>query len=162
MTVHELWAAFVITCLSSNRKALGSERRAPLHRLWWERQNRPAWSPLGPVHRWKGGSSRDFRDRWSEERMRQGISVCDSSSNQSLQVETRHVCVLAKGFSCVWFFVTLQTVACQAPLSMRFSRQEHWSGLSCPPPGDRPYAGIKPTSLKSPSLAYRFFTTSIT
>ena len=41
-------------------------------------------------------------------------------------------------FSCVQLFVTLWTVACQAPLSMGFSRQEHWSGLPFPPPGDLP------------------------
>ena len=40
-----------------------------------------------------------------------------------------------------------QTVAYQAPLSMGFSRQEYWSGLSYPPPGDLPNPGIKPTSL---------------
>ena len=41
-------------------------------------------------------------------------------------------------FSCVQLFQILWTVACQAPLSMGFSRQEYWSGLSCPPPGDLP------------------------
>ena len=41
---------------------------------------------------------------------------------------------------------TLCTVACQAPLSMGFSRQESWSGLPCPPPGDFPNPGIKPRS----------------
>ena len=44
------------------------------------------------------------------------------------------------------------TVACQAPLSMGFSSPEYWSGLPCPPPGDLPDPGIKPTSLKSPAL----------
>ena len=39
-----------------------------------------------------------------------------------------------------------QTVVCQAPLSMGFSRQGHWSGLPCPPPGDLPDPGIEPTS----------------
>ena len=43
---------------------------------------------------------------------------------------------------------------------MRFSRQEYWSALSCPPPGDLSYPGIKPTSLMSPALAGGFFTTS--
>ena len=43
--------------------------------------------------------------------------------------------------------VTLWTVARQAPLSMGFSRQEYWSGLPCPPPGDLPHLGIKPVSL---------------
>ena len=50
-------------------------------------------------------------------------------------------------------------VACQAPLSMEFYRQEHWSGLLCPPPGDLPDPGIKPVSLMSPALAGKFFTT---
>ena len=47
------------------------------------------------------------------------------------------------------------TVACQAPLSMEFSRQEYWSGLSFPPLGDHPNPGIKSVS---PALAGRFFT----
>ena len=47
-------------------------------------------------------------------------------------------------FSCVWLFVTLWTVASQAPLSMGFSKQEYWSGLPCPPPGDLPDPGIEP------------------
>ena len=50
----------------------------------------------------------------------------------------------------------------QAPLSMGFSRQEYWSGLPFPPPGDLPNAGIEPTSLKSPALAGRFFTPGTT
>ena len=41
-------------------------------------------------------------------------------------------------FSPVWLLEILWTVACQAPLSMEFSRQEYWSGLPCPPPGDLP------------------------
>ena len=43
-------------------------------------------------------------------------------------------------------FVTLQTVACQAPLSMGFSRQEYWSGLPCPSLGDLPDPGIEPVA----------------
>jgi len=42
---------------------------------------------------------------------------------------------------------------------MGFSRQESWSGLPCPPPGDLPDLGIKLISLTSPALAGRFFTT---
>ena len=45
---------------------------------------------------------------------------------------------------------------------MGFSRQEYWSGLPCPSPRDLPNPGIKPTSLTSPALAGRFFTTSTT
>ena len=54
-----------------------------------------------------------------------------------------HTCVLSR----VCFFVTPWTVACQAPLFMRFSRQEFQSGLSFPPPGDLPDAGTKPEPL---------------
>ena len=49
-----------------------------------------------------------------------------------------------------------------APLSMGFSRQEHWSGLPFPPPRDLPDPGINPTSLRSPAWAGGFFTTSTT
>ena len=51
--------------------------------------------------------------------------------------------------SCDRLFPILQIVACQAPLSMGFPRQEYWSGLPCPPPGDLPKPGIK---LRSPAL----------
>ena len=58
--------------------------------------------------------------------------------------------------------VTPWTVDHQGPLSMEFSRQEYWSGLPCPPPGDLPDPGIKLTSLMFPALAGGFFTTSAT
>ena len=70
-------------------------------------------------------------------------------------------CVL-NCFSCDQLFATLWTIAHQDPLSMGFSRQEHWSGLPCSPLGDLPDPGIKPESLMSPALAARFFTTSTT
>ena len=47
---------------------------------------------------------------------------------------------------------TSWTVACQAPLSMGFSRQEYWSGLPFPSPGNLPDPGIEPKSLASPAL----------
>ena len=73
------------------------------------------------------------------------------------------VCARAlSGFSRVRLFVTLWTVACQASLSMGFSRQEYWSGLPCPPPGYLPNPGIKPISFTSPALVGGFFTTSTT
>ena len=50
----------------------------------------------------------------------------------------------------------------QAPLSMGFSRQEYWSGLPFPSPGDLPHPATEPASLVSPALADRFFTTSAT
>ena len=54
------------------------------------------------------------------------------------------------------------TVARQAPLSMEFSRQEFWSGLPFPPPGDLPDPGIKPESPVSLGLANGFFITNTT
>ena len=65
-------------------------------------------------------------------------------------------------FNHVQLFATLQTIACWAPLSMGFYRQEYWSGLPHPPPGEFPDPGIKPASPVSPALADRFFTTSTT
>ena len=56
-------------------------------------------------------------------------------------------------------FRTPWTVAHQAPLSMGFFRQEYWSGLPFPPPGDLPGSGIEPASLVTPALTGRFFTT---
>ena len=64
-----------------------------------------------------------------------------------------YVCMLIC-FGHIRFFVTLWTVAFQAPL------EEYCSGLPCPPPGDLPDPGIKPVSLKFPALAGGFFTTS--
>ena len=63
------------------------------------------------------------------------------------------------GLSHVRLFATQWTVAHQAPLSMEFSRQEYWSGLPFPTPGDLPEPGIKTASLASPALTGRFFTT---
>ena len=72
-----------------------------------------------------------------------------------------YACLLNR-FSHIQLFVILWTIAYQAPLSMRFSRQEYWSGLTCPPPGDLPNSGIKRMSLTSPALPGRFFTTRAT
>ena len=56
----------------------------------------------------------------------------------------------------IQLFVTPCTIAHQGPLSMGFSKQEYWSGLPFPSPGDLPDPGIEPMS---PALASRFFTT---
>ena len=63
-------------------------------------------------------------------------------------------------FSHVRLFATLLPTVCQAPLSVGFSRQESWSGLPFPAPGDLPDPGIEPTSVRSPALAGGFFTIS--
>ena len=64
--------------------------------------------------------------------------------------------VMSDSFAAPW------TVAHQAPLSKGFPRQEYWSGLPFPSPGDLPHAGIEPSSPMSPALAGGFFTTSAT
>ena len=74
-----------------------------------------------------------------------------------------HVCAcMLSCFSRVQLCSTLWTVAHQTLLSMGFSRQEYWSRLPFPPPGDFPDPGIKAGSLTFPALASRFFTTSAT
>ena len=65
-------------------------------------------------------------------------------------------------FSHVQLFVSLRTIACQAPLSVEFARQEYWNGFPCPSPGDLPHPGIEPASLTSPASADELFTTSTT
>ena len=91
-----------------------------------------------------------------------------------LKLLSTHVCpvvfIIFQLFSlCVWcvlshvqLFATPWTVACQAPLSMGFSRQEYWSGLPFTSPGDLPNPGIEPKSLASLALAATFFSTSTT
>ena len=59
--------------------------------------------------------------------------------------------------SCVQHFVILWAVACQAFLSMGFSRQEYWIGLPSPPQGEVSDLGIEPGSLVLPALAGGFF-----
>ena len=68
------------------------------------------------------------------------------------------LCGCAQLLSHVWLFVTPWTVACQAPLSMEFLRQECWSELPCPPPEDLPTLGLKHVSPVSPVLESRLFT----
>ena len=65
-------------------------------------------------------------------------------------------------FSCVCLFVTKWIIARQAPLSMGFSKQEYWSGLPFPSPGDLPNPVIEPLSLMSPALTGGFFSASAT
>ena len=62
----------------------------------------------------------------------------------------------AQWLSHVYLFATPQTIVRQAPLSMRFPRQEYWNRLPFPTPGDLPNLGIKPVS---PALVYGLFKT---
>ena len=68
----------------------------------------------------------------------------------------------ASHFSHVQLFATPWTITHQAPLSMEFSRQEYWSGLPWPSPGDPSDPETEPMSLTSPALAGRLFTPSTT
>ena len=70
------------------------------------------------------------------------------------------ISVYALSLRHVQLSVTLWTVACQTPLSMEFSRQEFWNGVPFPTPGDLSNPGIEPTSLGSPVLTGRYFTTN--
>ena len=69
---------------------------------------------------------------------------CKRSSKKTRLVSCMYACVLSR-FSYVQLFETLWTIACQAPLSVGFSRQESWSGVPCPPPGDLLNPGIEPS-----------------
>ena len=71
-------------------------------------------------------------------------------------------CVCAQLPTCIWLFVARWTVAQQAPLPMEFSKQEYWSGVTFPPPGNLPDPRTEPMSLASPALAGGLFTTSVT
>ena len=64
-------------------------------------------------------------------------------------------CMLSH-FSYVQLFVIPWTISCQAPLPIEFSRQEYWSGMLFPSPGDLPNSGIQPVSPVSPTLAGGF------
>ena len=70
--------------------------------------------------------------------------------------------VKVKSLSRVPLFATPWALAYQAPPSMGFSRQEYWSGLLFPSPGDLPDPGIEPVSFMSPALASGFFITRVT
>ena len=90
---------------------------------------------------------------------RTGAATYFSAFSVNLRTVTAPLVVV---FSCSVVsdsLVTPWTIACQAPLSMGFPRQEYWSGLPFPPPGNLPNPGIEPTS---PALAGGFFTTSAT
>ena len=73
--------------------------------------------------------------------------------SRAVQIVFACMCLVMSDSATPW------TAACQAPVSMEFSRQEYWSGLPFPPPGDLPNPGIEPVSPTSPALAGRVFTT---
>ena len=84
------------------------------------------------------------------------VLLCDK-----YQYNSSHIAYVLSRFSHVQLCAALWTAACQAPLSIGCSRQEHWSGLPCLSPGDLPEPGMETVSVRV-ALAYRFFTTSTT
>ena len=68
-----------------------------------------------------------------------------------------HACMCVCTFSRIQLFLTPWTVPCQAPLTIEFTRQEYWSGLPFPSPGDLPDPGIETASLMSLALTGEFF-----
>ena len=92
-----------------------------------------------------------LREKWSK------VNISASSSTRKPEItvlfrtegfftQRRKERKKMKSLSRVWAFATPWTVACQVPLSMGFSRQEYWSGLLFPSPGDLPGPGIEPGS----------------
>ena len=107
-------------------------------------------------------------DRASQHGWGWGRQVTANKSSALVQVLASSRCLaeriyyapLLSRFSRFRLSVTPWTVARKAPLAMGFSREEYWSGLLCPPPGECPNPGIEPGSLTSLALAGGFFTTS--
>ena len=121
----------------------------------WDPREAPKWlkSPTksGGFSEWRHRSSKNASMYWKN------LTWANRSFVTNLRYDTA---VVLSCLSHVRLFSTLWTIACQAPLSMGFSRQEYWSELPCPPPGDLPDPWIEPKSLRSPVLAGGFFTTS--
>ena len=88
----------------------------------------------------------------SFEKLALGIIV-DPFKTRITKLWPVHLCMRAQSLSSIWFYVNIWTGACQAPLSVEFSRQEYRSGLPFPASGDLPNPGIEPKSLASPVLA---------
>ena len=88
-----------------------------------------------------------------------GILFMKPTPKQDRVFFTERACML-RCFSRVRLLATLWTIARRLLCPWEFSKQEYWSGLPCPPPGDLPDLGLEPVSLTSPALAGRLFTTS--
>ena len=138
-----LATAFLAASSRSTAEVMGSPLLLRMFWASWTLVPGREWGDVVQSLRWNWRwYPRKFHTTWSHEMPESPV----------------HACMLSC-FSHVWLFVTPWTVASQAPLSMGFSRQEYWSGLPCPPPGDLLDSGIEPASLASPALADGCFTT---
>ena len=79
------------------------------------------------------------------------VSVC-SNAHLCIWIHSLILKCMLNHFSHLQFFTTPRTVACQSSLSMGFSRQEYWTGLPCPPPGNLPDLGTEPVASGTPAL----------
>ena len=89
-----------------------------------------------------------------------GRRISSVTAGEKLLYFPVYTCMCALVLSRVRLSAASQMVARQASLSMGFPRQEHWSGLPFPPPGDLPDPGIEPAALVSPALAGGFIMTA--
>ena len=89
------------------------------------------------------------------------VYVCALGQNSYPRVTITIACTCMHAQSCLTLCDPMDCNS-QAPLSMRFFRQEYWSGLPFPPPGDLPNPATESLSLVSPGLAGGFFTTGAT
>ena len=91
-----------------------------------------------------------------------GCRLCGRTESDTTEATQQQQQQQLSHFSHVRFCATPWTVARQAPLSMGFSRQEHWSGLPFLPPGGLPDSGLEPVTFMSPALAGGLFATCAT
>ena len=103
--------------------------------------------PLDGIYLWSPKAANDIISLFSITQEYSAVCVC-----MCMYVLSR--------FSCVWLFATPWTIACQAPLSVSFSRQEYWSGWPCPPPGGLPNPEIEPLCILHWQAGYLFTITA--
>ena len=133
----------------------GDHRRGPV----------PAWTGLGfssmetPGGLGKAPLSVPALDPSTSLSTQRGLQLSDVTGSLAMLRPAVHVSLVTQ--ACL---PLCDPMDCSLPGSsvQGFSRQEYWSGLLCPPPGDLPHPGIEPMSLDSPALAGGFFTTSAT
>ena len=106
--------------------------------------------------RWMRRSAKASKKKWPVNRKEVMTGWGSGSWEKKVYPGRENNACMLNHFSRVRFFGTWWTVACQAPLSMGFFRQEFWSELPFPPPGDLPDPGIKPNTS---CIGRQFFTT---
>ena len=137
------WQAFLIAQKVKNPPAM---QETPVWSLGWEDPLEKEMAAHFSTLAWK--------IPWTEEHVGYspwGRKESDTTErlNRTENKTTVWCFFKVKPLSCVWLFVTPWTVGYQTPPSMGFSRQECWSGLPFPSPGDLPNPGIEP---RSPAL----------